>query len=83
MNEDFEVSGNTEVRDTIMPEIKAEKKPFEQWHKEKAPNWLPALSVQLHANWPGEGYEVTESEFDSALKELLGLPIGYQKVGTK
>lgn len=85
--EDFEApAASPEARDTLMPKsfsAAPDKKPFEQWHSQKAPTWLPEVAVQLQAGWPGQGYEVTESEFDAALADLLGTAIGYRKAGTR
>lgn len=84
--EDFEAPAIPEAKDTLMPKAVSaapDKKPFEHWHSQKAPEWLPEVAVQLQAGWPGAGYEVTEDEYAAALTDLMGSAIGYRKVGTR
>lgn len=82
--EDFEAPAQPEAKDTFMAKsTEAAKVPFEKWHDQKAPAWLPKLAVQLQAGWPGEGFEVTEAEYDAALAALLGTSIGYGKGGVR
>lgn len=81
--EDFEATTPPVAqKDIVMSKANsAAKKPFEQWHSQKAPEWLPEEAVQLQAGWSGAGFEVTEAEYDAALADLLGTAIGYRKAG--
>lgn len=57
-------------------------KPFEQWFTEKHPTpreqanngWILA-AVRAHTRW-GQGREVSEADFNTAVEEVCGLKIG-------
>ncbi len=64
------------------------KKPVEQWFAEKGTSkHMPVQSVRLAwaeqgRAWP-IGFEVTEYEYDAAVRHVLTTPIGYRSDGVK
>jgi hypothetical protein len=52
------------------------RKPIEIWAEEKGtPAWLVA-AARVHENWP-MGRELTEAEFEAALKRVSSVRVGY------
>lgn len=63
-----------------------ESKAFEQWYREWSEQEWPEpadrlrngwvlAAVRAHMRW-GEGREVSRAEFDAAVSEVRGLPVG-------
>jgi hypothetical protein len=56
--------------------VEPARKPVETWAEEKrTPAWLLA-AARVHENWP-VGRELTEAEFDTALKRVASVRLGY------